>query len=61
MDYVSTAPPAFTHLCADLGRVSAQGLEHSRGDALALTQQTQQDVLSANVVVACRGAGREGR
>ena len=46
------SPP--TNLGADLGRVSAKGFKHACGHALALTKQTQQDVLSANVVVACR-------
>jgi len=40
-------------LRADLGGVGAEGLEDAGGDALALAQQAQQDVLGADVVVAC--------
>lgn len=46
-----------TDLGTNLGGVSAQGLQHACSDALALTQQAQKDVLSANVVVACMQAG----
>lgn len=46
-----------THLCADLAGVSAQGLQHACSHALALAQQAQQDVLRANVVVACGARG----
>ena len=49
-------PSRPAHLRADLLRVGAQGLEHAGGHALALAQQAQQDVLGANVVVACRCA-----
>lgn len=42
-----------TYLSADLGWVCTQCLQHARSNTLTLTQQTQQDVLSANVVVAC--------
>ena len=39
-------------LVADLVQVDAQGLEHARGDALALAHQAEQQVLGADVVVA---------
>mmetsp|Transcript_26776 Transcript_26776/g.58372 ORF Transcript_26776/g.58372 Transcript_26776/m.58372 type:complete len:1072 (-) Transcript_26776:90-3305(-) len=38
-------------LGANLGRISTKGLQHARSNALTLTQEAQQDVLSANVVV----------
>ena len=40
------------HLLADPAGVSAQLDEHLRGDALALADQAEQDVLGADVVVA---------
>ena len=42
-----------TNLCADLGGVSSQGLQHSGCHTLTLTQEAQQNVLCANVVVTC--------
>ena len=39
-------------LVADLVEVDAEALEHARGDALALADQAQQQVLGADVVVA---------
>ena len=47
------------HLCADFLWVGAQGFQHARSHALALTQQPQQDVLGADVVVACRELSRQ--
>ena len=40
------------HLVADLVQVDAQALEHAGGDALALADEAEQQVLGADVVVA---------
>mmetsp|Transcript_18384 Transcript_18384/g.62557 ORF Transcript_18384/g.62557 Transcript_18384/m.62557 type:complete len:361 (+) Transcript_18384:1380-2462(+) len=60
------------HLRADLGRVRVQVLQHAGGDALALAEEAEEEVLGADVVVAqlagllerelehALGAGREG-
>ena len=40
------------HLVANLVQVDAQALEHAGGDALALADQAEQQVLGADVVVA---------
>ncbi len=47
-------------LGSDLGLVRAQRLQHARCHALALAQQAHQDVLCADVVVACRPGARFG-
>ena len=44
------------HLVADLVQVHAEGLQDAGGDALALADETEEQVLGADVVVA-RGAG----
>ena len=56
MHAASMCEPRGSMAClrADLGGVRAQRLQHARRDALALAQQAQQDVLRADVVVACR-------